>query len=214
MKKIIVTLLSLVLVLSLSVCAFADNDSFDPTLEIETSADGTTITVTMNELPEGVSAELTIPCEGWDGATVKNSSGEKVVSTFDKTADTITFAAVGDTYTITKSSPPSGGYPGYYYPIVMPEEETEEKPAETKPAETPVTPPAKEEVVTPTPEDTTPVVPDEPVVDDAPAVDEPPVVDDVPQPENTNGAGVWVGVALVALVAAIVIVVIAIKRKK
>lgn len=222
MKKIIVMLLSLVMVLALSVCAFADNDSFDPTLKIETSDDGKTITVTMNELPDGVSAELTIPCADWEGATVKNADGREISSTFGKVdanpdstveelVNAVTFDAEGGTYTITKSTP---SYPSYYYPIVMPEEEAVEKPAETKPAETPVTPPAKEEVVTPTPEETTPAVPDEPVVDDAPAVDETPVVDDAPQSEATNDIGLWIGVALVVLVIAIVIVAVAIKRKK
>ena len=152
MKKIIVTLLSLVMVLTLSVCAFADNDSFDPTLKIETSDDGKTITVTMNELPDGVSAELTIPCDGWEWATVKDSSGKTVEATFGEVdtnpdpevkqiVDAVTFDAVGGTYTITKSSAPSGGY----YPIVTPETTPVEKPTETKPTETtkPTTPPAE-----------------------------------------------------------------------
>ena len=152
MKKIIVTLLSLVMVLTLSVCAFADNDSFDPTLKIETSDDGKTITVTMNELPDGVSAELTIPCDGWEWATVKDSSGKTVEATFGEVdtnpdpevkqiVDAVTFDAVGGTYTITKSSAPSGGY----YPIVTPETTPVEKPTETKPT-TPAqttTPPAE-----------------------------------------------------------------------
>ena len=136
MKKIIVMILSLVMVLALSVCAFADNDSFDPTLKVETSDDGKTITVTMNELPDGISAELIIPCAGWDWATVKDSSGKTVASTFDKKADTVTFAAVGGTYVITKSSAPSGGY----YPVVTPDPAPEEKP--TEPAK-PVAPPAE-----------------------------------------------------------------------
>ena len=136
MKKIIVMILSLVMVLALSVCAFADNDSFDPTLKVETSDDGKTITVTMNQLPDGISAELIIPCAGWDWATVKDSSGKTVASTFDKKADTVTFAAVGGTYVITKSSAPSGGY----YPVVTPDPTPEEKP--TEPAK-PVAPPAE-----------------------------------------------------------------------
>ena len=152
MKKIIVTLLSLVMVLTLSVCAFADNDSFDPTLKVETSDDGKTITVTMNELPDGVSAEMTIPCDGWEWATVKDSSGKTVEATFGEVdtnpdpevkqiVDAVTFDAVGGTYTITKSSAPSGGY----YPIVTPETTPVEKPTETKPTETtkPTTPPAE-----------------------------------------------------------------------
>lgn len=102
MKKLIVTILALVVVLSLSVCAFAAPNSFDPTLDIATSADGTTITVTMNNLPDGVSAELTIPCEGWDGATVKDAGNNTVTSTFANEA--VTFAAEGGTYTITKET--------------------------------------------------------------------------------------------------------------
>ena len=155
MKKIIVTLLSLVMVLTLSVCAFADNDSFDPTLKVETSDDGKTITVTMNELPDGVSAEMTIPCDGWEWATVKDSSGKTVEATFgevdtnpdpevEQLVDAVTFDAVGGTYTITKSSAPSGGTPGGYYPIVTPTTPVE-KPADTKPTTPaqPTTPPAE-----------------------------------------------------------------------
>ena len=144
MKKIIVMILSLVMVLALSVCAFADNDSFDPTLKVEPSADGKTITVTMNDLPDGVEAELIIPCAGWDGATVKDSSGKTVEATFDKSADTVTFAAVGGTYTITKSNAPSGGTPGGYYPVVTPTTPSE-TPTETKPTTPtqPTTPPAE-----------------------------------------------------------------------
>ena len=81
MKKIIVTILALAVALSLSVCAFA-TEPFDPTLDIDISADGKTITVTMNNLPDGISAELIIPCDGWTGATVKDSTGKTVTSTF------------------------------------------------------------------------------------------------------------------------------------
>ena len=153
MKKIIVTLLSLVMVLALSVCAFADNDSFDPTLKIETSDDGKTITVTMNELPDGVSAELTIPCADWEGATVKNADGREISSTFGKVdanpdstveelVNAVTFDAEGGTYTITTSTP---SYPSGYYPIVTPETTPVEKPTETKPTTPaqPTTPPAE-----------------------------------------------------------------------
>ena len=146
MKKIIVTILSFVMVLALGVCAFA-TETFDPTLDIEKSTDGKTITVTMNDLPDGVSAELIIPCDGWDGATVKDSAGKTVASTFGEVdtnpdpditnlVDTVTFDAVGGTYTITKATTPA---PGGYYPVVTPDKDTAEKPTETKPA-TPVTP--------------------------------------------------------------------------
>lgn len=121
MKKTIVMILSLVMVLALSVCAFAAPTDFDPTLDIDTSADGKTITVTMNGLPDGVAAELTIPCDGWSSATVKDSSGKVVKSTFGKTdanpdpdveqmVNAVTFDAVGGTYTITKGVAYYGGY--------------------------------------------------------------------------------------------------------
>lgn len=108
MKKIIVLMFSLVLVVSLGVCASATApESFDPTLDIVTSSDGTTITVTMNDLPDNVAAELTIPCDGWDGATVKDAGNNEVTSTFANEA--VTFAAVGGTYTITKETNNAGG---------------------------------------------------------------------------------------------------------
>lgn len=219
MKKILVTLLSLVMVLSLSVCAFA-SQSFDPTLKVEPSADGKTITVTMNALPDGVSAELIIPCDGWENATVKDSTGKTVASTFGEVdtnpdpevtqlVDAVTFDAKGGTYTITKSSAPPGGY----YPIVTPETTPVEKPTETKPTtSTQTTTPPVEDDVTPAPEDTTPVVPDEPVVDD-PTVDNTPA-DDVTQPDNGSSVGLWIGVVLAVLVAAIVVLMILIKRKR
>lgn len=104
----------------------------------------------------------------------------------------------------------TGGFSGYY-PIVMPEEDTtaEDKPAETKPAEKPaVTPPAED--VTPAPEDTAPVVPDEPVADD-PVVDAP--ADDTAQNDN-SGAGLWIGIGLVALAAIVVVLIVTAVRKK
>jgi len=225
MKKLIVTILSLVVVFSLSVCAFA-TQSFDPTLDIEKSADGKTITVTMNDLPDGVSAELIIPCAGWDDATVKDSTGKTVVSTFGKVdnnpnpeveqlVDAVTFDAVGGTYTITKGSAPSGGNPGGYYPVVTPDKDTtEEKPTESKPITPaqPTTPPVVEDNVTPEPEDTTPVVPDEPPVIDDGAVDEAPA-DDVTQPSGGN-AGLWIGIGIVALAAIVVVLAIMAVRKK
>ena len=225
MKKIFATLLSLALVLSLSVCALA-TQSFDPTLKVESSADGKTITVTMNALPDGVSAELVIPCDGWEWATVKDSSGKTVEATFgevdtnpdpevEQLVDAVTFDAVGGTYTITKSSAPSGGTPGGYYPIVTPttpvEKPEDTKPEDTKPVVTPTTP--VEDDVTPEPEDTTPVVPEAPTTDDAPAVDNTPA-DDATQNDSGNSVGLWIGVALAVLVVAIIVVVILIKRKK
>lgn len=219
MKKIIITILSLALALSLSVCSFA-TQNFDPTLDIDTSADGKTITVTMNDLPDGVSAELIIPCDGWDGATVKDSSGKTVASTFGKVdtnpdpdvtqlVDAVTFDAVGGTYTITKVTTPA---PGGYYPAVTPDKETEEKPAETKPATPtqPTTPPVVEDDVTPKPEDTTPAVPDEPPVIDDGAVDDAPAVD---EPQGGN-AGLWIGVGIVALAAIVVVLAVMVVRKK
>ncbi len=216
MKKLIVTILALAVALSLSVCAFATNDSFDPTLDIEKSADGKTITVTMSELPDGISAELIIPCDGWSGATVKDSTGKTVTSTFGKVdtnpnpeveqlVDAVTFDAEGGTYTITKRSQ-SGGY----YPVVTPDKTTEEKPAETKPVVTPTTTPSVEETVTPEPEDTTPeVVPDAPPVDE-PAVDDAPAVDTEP----AGNAGLWIGIGVVALAAIVAVLAIMVARKK
>ncbi len=203
MKKIIVLILSLALALSLSVCAFAAPTSFDPTLDIDTSEEGV-IGVKMNDLPDGVSAELTIPCDGWNYATVKDEDGNVVPSTFAN--GTVTFEAEGGVYIITKSSAPS--YPGYYNPIVSPEEKPVEKPTETKPVAKPVTPPAQE-TVTPVPEDTTPVVPDEPVTDE-PVVDDTPAVDTEP----TNSAGLWIGVGIVALAAIVVVLAVMVVRKK
>lgn len=120
MKKLIVMVLSLALALSLCVCTFAV-ESFDPTLDISTSADGTTITVTMKDVPDGVLAELSVSCKGWDNAVVKDSSGKTVTSIFDATMDTVTFAAEGGTYSITKNSTPTGnsptgGPPAGHYP--------------------------------------------------------------------------------------------------
>lgn len=103
MKKIVTLILSFLLMLSLGICIFA-TDSFDPTLDIVTSADGTMITVTMNNVPDGVLAELKITCKDWDNATVKDSSGKTMVSSFDTSDDTVSFAAVGGTYTITQKS--------------------------------------------------------------------------------------------------------------
>jgi len=139
MKKIFIIILALVLALSLGVTALAIEgssgssvDTFDPALEITTSDDGKTITVKMNELPEGLSAELVIPCDGWSGAVVKDSSGSTVASTFGEvdvdpseeitqTVKAVTFEAVGGKYTITKvdasstpSTTPSSSGSSYY----------------------------------------------------------------------------------------------------
>ena len=220
MKKLFVTILALVMVLSLSVCAFADNTEFNPSVTVETSADGKTITVTMKTLPDGISAELSIPCDGWDGATVKDSAGKVVASTFEKRTDDpetvttetniVTFAAEGGTYTITKGSQSYGGY----YPVVTPDKDTAEKPTETKPTTPaqPATPPVVEDDVTPVPEDTTPVVPDEPPVIDDGAVDEAPA-DDATQPSGGN-AGLWIGIGIVALAAIVAVLAVMVVRKK
>lgn len=221
MKKIFVTLFSLAMVLSLSVCAFATT-TFDPTLDIDTSADGKTITVTMNGLPDGVAAELTIPCDGWSSATVKDSSGKVVKSTFGKTdinpdpdveklVNAVTFDSMGGTYTITKGSVPTGGTSGGYYPVVTPDKDTEEKPTETKPVVTPTTTPSVDETVTPEPEDTTPeVVPDAPPVDD-PVVDDAPADDAAP---SSGNAGLWIGIGVVALAAIVAVLAVMAVRKK
>lgn len=109
MKKLIVLLLSLVMVLALSVCVFAANDSFDPTLNIETPEEGI-IVLTVKALPDGVSATLTIPCgEDWDGARVvkaPETEGDTETEIEDVTISdgAVTFTAVGaGCYTIIKT---------------------------------------------------------------------------------------------------------------
>ena len=82
-----------------------------------------------------------------------------------------------------------------------------EMPAE-KPATT--TPEVEEPAVTPEPEDTTPVVPDQPPVIDDGAVDEAPA-DDATESSN---AGLWIGVGIVALAAIVVVLGIMVARKK
>lgn len=120
MKKFFTIIFALLLTFSLSITALATEggnnssvDTFDPALKIATSADGKVITVTVNDLPEGLLAELVIPCDGWSGAVVKDSGGKTIASTFgevdvDPDEETtekvtaVTFEAVGGTYTITR----------------------------------------------------------------------------------------------------------------
>ncbi len=104
---------------------------------------------------------------------------------------------------------------GYYIPTTTPSDKPADNPAD-KPADkpattTPVTPPA-EEVVTPAPEDKPAV--DEPVVDE-PVVDDPAV--DVPadDTEQGGGAGLWIGIGIVALAGAVgVLGSMAVRKKK
>lgn len=157
MKKLFAIVLALVLALSLGVTAFATDgssgssvDTFDPALNITTSADGKTITVEMNELPDGMAAELVIPCKDWAGAVVKDSSGNTITSTFGNVdvdpaedfevlVNAVTFEAVGGKYTITKAAAPSGGSSGgssYYSDLNEFWRKVEEKIEKAKDGET------------------------------------------------------------------------------
>lgn len=167
--------------------------------------------------------------EGWNYAKAQTLKEKPIINHYDKTYKQLqgnkgaiegTYKPYGIEFEVDSFSPfkltwteetTTPSYPGYYNPIVSPEEKPVEKPTETKPVEKPVTPPVVEDDVTPAPEDNTPeVVPNEPPVIDDGAVDDAPAVD---EPQGGN-AGLWIGVGIVALAAIVAVLAIMAVRKK
>ena len=113
MKKKLAGVLAAVMLLGAPMTAFAAEDLFDATIEIERSSEQITVTVPDNNtVYENTNTTLTIPYDGeWEKAAVKHEDGTEVV--VDVTEDGITFpVTAGGTYTITEADESNTGEGG------------------------------------------------------------------------------------------------------
>ena len=105
MKKIVFAAFVLVLMLALSVFAYAAEDSFNPSLDVTEEENKITVVIEDNPAFAEYEPQLTIPCEGWYGAEV-TLGGEAIDSVFADEAVTFTVAR-GGTYIIERIDPPA-----------------------------------------------------------------------------------------------------------